>query len=101
MEEKHNAIITLGKTETEQSRRSCRCLREYGGSTASLMNPDLADLSVLRRALETTQTHSAANYTQTTTNAHKTTRESGTKPLMSVCAIRRDGIVMSQRINKA
>lgn len=98
MEEKHNAIITLGKTETEQSRRSCRCLREYGGSTASLMNPDLADRSVLRRALETTQTHSAANYTQTTT---KTTRESGTKPLMSVCAIRRDGIVMSQRINKA
>lgn len=100
MEEKHNAIITLGKTETEQS-RSCRCLREYGGSTASLMNPDLADLSVLRRALETTQTHSAANYTQTTTNTHKTTRERGTKPLMSVCAIRRDGIVMSQRINKA
>lgn len=67
MEEKHNAIITLGKTETEQSSRSCRCLREYGGSTASLMNPDLADRSVLRRALETTQTHSAANYTQTTT----------------------------------
>lgn len=99
MEEKHNAI-TLGKTETEQSRRSCRCLREYGGSTASLMNPDLADLSVLQRALETTQTHSAANYTQTPTDTHKATRESGTKPPTSVCAIRRDGIVMSQRINK-
>lgn len=80
-------------------------MREYGGSTASLMNPDLADLSVLQRALETrqthTRTHSAANYTQTTTDTHKTTRESGTKPLMSVCAIGRDGIVMSQTINKA